>query len=138
MRQGEGHQIEMLVWVRGIPPLRQKQKRRKDGARRSCEREWQTDGRSAALLASGHDGGVESFTQIGGQVVDFVGAVDFDGLAGGIEDDLAVSATAQMGLQLGAHIGGHLVVDQIVEKGKKVFAGHFTIPVSMSPFFLWK
>ena len=40
-------------------------------------------GSSAAFFASGHDGGVEAFAEVGGKVVDLVGAIDFDGLAGG-------------------------------------------------------
>jgi hypothetical protein len=91
-----------------------------------------------ALLAAGHDGGVEALAQAGGKVVNFVGAIDFDGLAGGVEDYLAVSAAAEVGLKFGAHIRGHLIVDQVIEKCEKLFAGHFTIPVSMSLFFLWK
>jgi len=98
---------------------------------------------SAALLAAGHDSGVEAVAQAGGQVVDFVRAVDFDGLAGGVEDDLAVATSAQMRLQFGACIGGYRVVDEVIEKAEEFFAGHFSLPVfsgfgSLSPFFLWK
>jgi len=67
------------------------------------------------------------------QVVDFVGAVDFDGLAGGIEDDSQCPQRPRWVCN-SVRILGHLVVDQVVEKCEKVFAGHFTIPVSMSPF----
>src|ERR1039458_3545718 len=82
--------------------------------------------RSAALFAAGHDGGVEALAEAGGQVVDLVGTVDFDGLARGVEDDLAVAAAPQVLLQLGARLGGHRVVDQVVEKGEKLSAGHFS------------
>jgi hypothetical protein len=51
---------------------------------------------SAAFFAAGHDGGVEALAETVGQVVDFVGAVDFDGLAGGVEDDFAVAAAVQV------------------------------------------
>ena len=51
--------------------------------------------RSAALFAAGHDGGVEALAEAGGQVVDLVGAIDFDGLAGGVEGDFAVVAAAR-------------------------------------------
>jgi hypothetical protein len=37
-----------------------------------------------------------------------------------------------VGLQLSARLGGHRVVDQIIEKSEKLSAGHFTIPVSPS------
>jgi len=95
-------------------------------------------GGSAALLAAGHDGGVEALAQAGWEVVNLMGSIDFDGLPRGVENDLAVPAAAQVGLQFGARLGGHRVVDQVVEKGEKLFAGHFSLPVSMSPFFLWK
>jgi hypothetical protein len=55
-----------------------------------------------------------------------------------LRDDLAVPQRPRWALQFGAHLGGHRVVDQVVEKGEKLFAGHFTLPVSLDPFFLWK
>jgi len=61
--------------------------------------------RSAAFFASGHDGGVEAFAEACGEFVDFVRAINLDGLAGGVEDHLAVAAAAEMGLQFGAHFG---------------------------------
>jgi len=85
---------------------------------------------AAATFTAGHDGGVEALAQSGGQFIDLVGAVDFDGLAGGVEDDLAVAAASQMRLQLGANFGGHSAVNQIIEKAEKLFAGHFPTPVS--------
>src|ERR1035437_3656790 len=99
--------------------------------------------RSAALFAAGHDGGVEAFAEAGGEGVNLVGAIDFDGLARGVEDHLAVAAAAQVRLQFRARLGGYRVVDQVVEKSEKFFAGHFSIPVSpnlvsLGPFFLWK
>jgi hypothetical protein len=38
-----------------------------------------------------------------------------------------------VGAQLGECFGGDRVVDQIVEKGEKLLAGHLA-----TPFFLWK
>jgi hypothetical protein len=93
-------------------------------------------GSSAALRAAGHDGGVETLAEAGGEVVNLMGAVDFDGLPRGVENDLAVPAAAQVGLQFGTRLGSNRVIDQVVEKGEKLFAGHFILPVSMSPFFL--
>jgi hypothetical protein len=98
----------------------------------------------AALFAAGHDGGVEAFLEVGGKIVKFMRAVDFDGLAGGVEDDLAVLAAVHVLFKLGARLGGDFVVDQVVEKGKKLFAGHFfSLPVSpnlvsLGPFSRWK
>ena len=87
----------------------------------------------AAFFATGHDGGVEALAQVGRKIVDLVGAIDFDGFAGGAEGDLAVLAAAQVFLQVGAHFGGYRVVDQIVEQSEKLSAGHFS-----TPFFLRK
>lgn len=70
---------------------------------------------SAAFFAAGHDGGVQALAEPCGQVVNFVRAVDFDRFAGGVERDFAVLAALQVVLQLGAHLGRHRVVDQVVE-----------------------
>jgi hypothetical protein len=51
---------------------------------------------SAAFFAAGHDGGVEAFAEVGGQIINLMGAIDFNGLAGGVERDLAVVTAAQM------------------------------------------
>ena len=88
---------------------------------------------SAAFFAAFHDGGVEALSEARGQVVDFVGAVDFNGFAGGVEGDFAVLASAQVLLQVGAHLRGDGVVNQVVEQSEKLSAGHFS-----PPFFLRK
>ena len=90
---------------------------------------------SAAFFAAGHDGGMEAFAEAGGHLVDLVGAVDLDGLAGGAEGDFAVLAAAQVLLQVGTHLGGYRIVDQIVEQSQKLSAGHFSTPTSLEPFF---
>ena len=84
---------------------------------------------SAALLAAGHDGGVEALAEAGGQVVDLVGAIDFDGLAGGIEGDHAVIAAAEMLLQLRSHLRRDRAVNEVVQQGKELSAGHFSAPI---------
>jgi len=71
---------------------------------------------SAAFFAARHDGGVEAFAEAGGQVVDFVGAVDLNGLARGVQGDFAVFAAAQVFLQVGAHLGRDAVVNEVVEQ----------------------
>ena len=76
---------------------------------------------------------MKALSEVGGQVVDFVGAIDFNGLPRGAERDLAVVAAAQVLLQFGAGLGGYRVVDQIVEQREKLSAGHF-----LAPFFLRK
>ena len=50
----------------------------------------------AALFAAGHDGGVQAFAEAGREVVNFVRAIDFNGLAGGVEGDLAVVAASEV------------------------------------------
>jgi hypothetical protein len=72
---------------------------------------------SAALFAAGHDGGVEALAETGGEIVNFVGAVDLDGLAGGVEGDFAVFAAAHVLLECGSGFGGYRVVDEVVKKG---------------------
>src|ERR1039458_7108613 len=94
--------------------------------------------RSAALLAAGHDGGVEAIAQAGGQVINFMRPVDFDSLLRGVEDDLAVAAAAEVSLQFGPHLGRHRIVDQVIEKGEKLFAGHCAVLASLILLFLWK
>jgi hypothetical protein len=54
---------------------------------------------------------VEAIAESGGQVVEFVGAVNFDGFLGGIEDHLAVPAAMKMGFELGTRLRSHCVVD---------------------------
>src|SRR6266568_1128290 len=83
---------------------------------------------SAAFFAAGHYGGVQAFTEAGGHVVNLVGAIDLDGLAGGVEGDLAVIATLQVFLEVRSHLGGYRVVDQIVEQGEELSARHFSTP----------
>jgi hypothetical protein len=51
----------------------------------------------AAALAASHDGGVEALAQTVGKIINLMRAVDFDGLARGIEGHLAVLAAAQVG-----------------------------------------
>ena len=35
-------------------------------------------------------------------------------------------------------LGGNRVVNHVVEKGEKLFAGHFPTPVFLTAFVLWK
>ena len=60
-----------------------------------------TAGGSAAGCAFFHDGGVEALAEFGGELVDLVFAIDGDGLTGGVEDDLAVVALADVCLHFG-------------------------------------
>jgi hypothetical protein len=52
------------------------------------------------LLAFGHDGGAEAAAEIVGQFVKLGVAVDFDGLLGGVADDIAVVAPGKVVLKL--------------------------------------
>ena len=56
--------------------------------------------------ALGHDGGVEAFAELVGDLVDLVVLVDFDGLLGGVEDDAAVLAAGGVGANLFEQLGG--------------------------------
>jgi len=53
------------------------------------------------LRTLGHDGRPQPCTQIVGQLVELRVAVDFDGLASGIADDVAVVAPRQMIVEFG-------------------------------------
>ena len=70
--------------------------------------------RSAAFFAAGHDGGVKAFAEVGGEFVDFVGAVNFYRFTGGVEDDFAVAALIHVLFDFGAQRRGNGVVDEIV------------------------
>jgi hypothetical protein len=87
---------------------------------------------SAAFFATGHNGGVEALAEVGGKVIDLVGTINFDCLAGGVEGDLAVAAAAEMLLQFGAGLDGYRVVDEVVEESEEFRAGHFSSLVSPS------
>jgi hypothetical protein len=65
--------------------------------------------------ALGHDGGVEAFAQLVGDLVDLVVPVDFDGLVGGVEDDFAVLASGGVGADLFEQFWGELLVEVVGE-----------------------
>jgi len=66
---------------------------------------------AAAGLAALHDGSTQTGGEIFRQVVGFVAAIDVDGFAGGVDDDFAVMAGAEVLLDLGEQVG----VDSTVE-----------------------
>jgi hypothetical protein len=72
---------------------------------------------------------VEAFAEFGGELVDFVLAIDGDGLAGGVEDDFAVVALADVGLDFGEEGGVDLAVEVVGKLGEEIGAGHgFGLP----------
>jgi hypothetical protein len=79
-------------------------------------------------LALVHDGGVQPLAQFGGKLNDLVLAVDGDGLARGVEDDLAVVTLIDVSLNFGKQIGFNLSVEKVGELAKKVGAGHGFLP----------
>jgi hypothetical protein len=81
-----------------------------------------------------HDGGVEALAKVVGELVDFVFAIDGDGLAGGVEDDLAVVALADVSLHFGEELGVYLAVEVVGELREEIGAGHGLAP----PFFCLK
>jgi hypothetical protein len=88
---------------------------------------------SAALFAALHDRLVQALAQTHRHLVDLVGPVDLDCLAGGVQRDFAMVATTQMILQIGAHLGSHRVVDQVIEHCQKLSARHFSLPLPWKP-----
>jgi hypothetical protein len=77
---------------------------------------------------------VEALAEFGGKLVDFVLAIDGDGLASSVEDDLAVMALADVSLDLGEERGVNFTVEVVGELGEKIGAGHGLGP----PFFCLK
>jgi len=67
----------------------------------------------AAGLAAFHDGGTQTGGEVFWQVVGFVAAIDIDGLAGGVDDDLAMVAGAEVLLDLGEQVGVDATVEVI-------------------------
>jgi hypothetical protein len=56
---------------------------------------------------------VEAFAEFGGDLVELIASVDFDGLTSGVEDDAAVLAAGGVFLNLGAEIGAELLVEVV-------------------------
>lgn len=79
---------------------------------------------SAAFFAASHDGGVQSIAKVLRHLVNLVGAVDLDRLASRVEDDLAVAALLEVLFDFGTGLRRNGVVDQFVEDGEKLSAGH--------------
>ena len=75
-------------------------------------------------VAFGHDGGVEALPEFGRELVEFVVAVDGDGLAGGVEDYLAVVAGGGVGAYFFEELGADLAVKVVGKLAEKVSAGH--------------
>ena len=70
---------------------------------------------SAAFLAPLHDRLVQPLAEAHRHLVHLVGPVNLDRLARGAQCNFAVLAAAQMFLQIGAHLGGYRIVDQVIE-----------------------
>jgi len=60
-----------------------------------------------------HDGGVEAFAKLGGNLIDLVPFVDLDGLVGGVEHDAAVLASGGVFANLFAELSCELVVEVV-------------------------
>ena len=69
---------------------------------------------------------MEAFTKAGWQIVDLVLPINLNSLACRIECYYAVITALQVFLQVSSHLRGHRVVDQVVELGQKLSAGHFS------------
>jgi hypothetical protein len=68
----------------------------------------------AALAALGEDSGVEAFPQSIWELINFVAAIDLDGLASGVVGDDAMITFAEVLLKVGAHGSRDLFVEQVV------------------------
>jgi len=62
--------------------------------------------------------------ELGGKFVELVVAVDLNGLAGGIENDLAVFAGVGVGADLLEQIGADVAVEVIGKFAEEIGAGH--------------
>jgi len=67
---------------------------------------------------------MEPLLELGGQLVELVVAVDLNGLAGGIENDLAVFAGVGVGADLLEQFGADVAVEVIGEFAEEIGAGH--------------
>jgi hypothetical protein len=90
---------------------------------------WLRDAISVCFDATGFDGGVEALADSGRHLVDLVAAIDLDGFAGGVEDDFAVAALAQVSFDFGSGLGCDRFVDHVVEDREKLSASHLVSSV---------
>jgi len=73
---------------------------------------------------------MESFAHARGELVDIAVAVDRDGLPGGVENDLAMMAPAEMLFYFDQKVGGDLTVKIVRQLTEKIGAGHGIRPPS--------
>jgi hypothetical protein len=78
-----------------------------------CQCSGENDIRSAGGTTLRHDGSVQALAQFCRELVNLVFAIDGDGLASGIEDDLAMMALADVGLDLGKELGVNFAVEVV-------------------------
>jgi hypothetical protein len=71
-----------------------------------------------------HDGSVEALAELGGDLVDLMVFVDRDGLAGGVEYDLAVAAGGGVGADLFEELRADVAVKIISKLREEIGAGH--------------
>ena len=74
--------------------------------------------------AARHDGIVKTVLQFNWKLVDVMLAIDGDGLAGCVENDLAVAALADMGLDLRKQLRVDLAIEVVGQLGEEIGAGH--------------
>jgi hypothetical protein len=75
---------------------------------------------SATLFAFSKNRGLKPLAQPGGQFIDFVIAVNLDGLLRGTQGDHAVLASLEVDLQIGDQASRHLVIEKIAELRQKL------------------
>ena len=82
-------------------------------------------GLSTRLLAAfPHNSGVEPLPELVRNLVDLITAIDFNSLAGRIEDNFAVAAPGGMSANLFEQLGADMAVEIIGKLAEKVGAGH--------------
>jgi hypothetical protein len=86
----------------------------------------------STFTAFGEDGGFKPLPEFIGQLINFMSAVDFNGLASRVERYDAVIAAAQVLFQLGPQRRRDLVVEQVVEFREKFCAGHLAPSLLLS------
>jgi hypothetical protein len=70
-------------------------------------------GSDGGFFAAGHNGGSEAAAEFVGELVDFCAAINFDGFTGGIDDDFAVMADAEVFFDLGHQFGFDVAIEEV-------------------------
>ena len=109
MTEDPGRRLSCFEQNAGVLPLRQAQGQNDNqlwNDSRLCSMRLEIRGRLSFGETLRHDGGVEPFAELVGDLVDLFTLVDLDGLVGSVEDDAAVLATGGVGADFFEQFGG--------------------------------